>query len=71
MKWRIIQRVDGRFEIHSKDRWYSSWRYRCQGSYSTLDAAIADLEYTLNQKLQEVETIKGRKILRIIKEFET
>jgi len=68
MKWRIIQRVDGRYEIKRKDYWFMPWKYR-YGSFSQLDDARITLNMMIANRQSEIMAEKGMKFLKVIEEI--
>lgn len=68
MKYRIVQLKNGQYQIQRKKGWINPWEYVDQ--YESLETARKFLNEILADRRNDKEKEIGRKIARVIEEFE-
>lgn len=68
MKYRIVERVDGRYEIQKRRNFFYTWRY--VDCYSSEKDANDYIKWIINSEKIIKENEIGMKIKKIIQEIE-
>lgn len=64
MKYKIVERNDGMFEVYNKTRRFGSWWY--VDSFKTLESARENVAYRINKNKLNALQEYGMKIKRVV-----
>lgn len=69
MKFRILERNDGRYEVAYKKHFFQCWTISGSGSFASLNSAKDYVQEWIEENKKDIQKISGRKIKRIVEEI--